>query len=133
MALNASGQISIGGSTVGQSVNLELGRSATASSSLGESDLRTLAEKASGAISLSDFSGKSNELAMDVWQWKPSSPLYMVVDNTMLQTYQYIWNDVVMDWGNSVSFTTGGFTYYKGAYVTTVNGFAAYKIMKAVA
>lgn len=60
MPLNSSGTISIGGSTAGQSINLELGRSATASSNLNESTLRTLAGVASGAISLSSFYGKSN-------------------------------------------------------------------------
>jgi hypothetical protein len=60
MPLNSSGAISIGGSTSGQSINLELGRSATATSSLNETALRTLAGVASGAISLSNFYGKSN-------------------------------------------------------------------------
>lgn len=60
MPLNSSGAISIGGSTTGQSINLELGRSATATSSLGETALRNLAGVASGAISLSSFYGKSN-------------------------------------------------------------------------
>lgn len=63
MPLNSSGPISIGGSTVGQSINLELGRSATAQSSLNESVLRTLAGVASGQISLSNFYGKSNVIA----------------------------------------------------------------------
>ena len=56
--------LSIGGSTSGQSINLELGRSATATSSLNESALRTLAGVSSGAISISDFYGASN--AIDV-------------------------------------------------------------------
>lgn len=60
MPLNTSGPISIGGSTTGQSINLELGRAAGASSNLNESALRTLAALPSGAISLSDFYGKSN-------------------------------------------------------------------------
>ena len=60
MPLNNSGPISIGGSTAGQSINLELGRAATASSNLNESALRTLAGVPSGAISLSNFYGKSN-------------------------------------------------------------------------
>jgi len=62
MALVTSGAISIGGSTVGRSINLELGRSATATSSLGESALRSLANDTSGAISMSTFYGKSNAL-----------------------------------------------------------------------
>jgi hypothetical protein len=60
MPLVSSGEISIGGSTTDRSINLELGRSATATSSLNESALRTLAGVASGAISLSSFYGKAN-------------------------------------------------------------------------
>lgn len=60
MPLVSSGEISIGGSTANRSINLELGRSATATSSLGESALRTLAGVSSGAISLSNFYGKSS-------------------------------------------------------------------------
>jgi hypothetical protein len=62
MALNASGPISIGGATTGESINLELGRSATATSQMNESAMRSLAGVASGAISLSSFYGKSNRL-----------------------------------------------------------------------
>jgi len=60
MPLVTSGSISIGGSTTNRSINLELGRSATATSSLGETTLRNLAGVSSGAISLSSFYGKSN-------------------------------------------------------------------------
>ena len=60
MALASSGTLSIGGSTTDRSINLELGRSATATSSLGETDLRTLAGVSSGAIAISDFYGASN-------------------------------------------------------------------------
>lgn len=59
MALASSGVISIGGTTATRSINLELSRSATATSSLGEADLRTLAGVSSGAISMSNFYGKS--------------------------------------------------------------------------
>lgn len=41
-------------------VNTELGRSSTASISLGETAVRTLAGIASGAISMNDLRGKSN-------------------------------------------------------------------------
>ena len=60
MALVSTGEISIGGSTAGRSINLELGRAAGATSSLGETALRTLAGVASGAISMNNFYGKSN-------------------------------------------------------------------------
>ena len=52
--------MSIGGSTTGRSINLEIGRSATATSSLGETALRDLAGVSSGAISISNFYGKSS-------------------------------------------------------------------------
>jgi hypothetical protein len=60
MALNPSGVMSIGGPTVGASINLELNLSETANSSIGQENFRTLAAVPSGPISLSDFYGKSN-------------------------------------------------------------------------
>ena len=60
MALNASGPISLGGATTGESINLELGLSGTATITLNDAGVRTLGGKASGAISLNDFYGKSN-------------------------------------------------------------------------
>ena len=60
MALVTSGAISIGGTTTNRSINLEISRSATATSSLGETNLRTLAGVSSGAISMSDFYGASS-------------------------------------------------------------------------
>ena len=70
MTMVSSGTISIGGSAtsggLNQSINIELGRSATATSSLNESALRTLAGVPSGAISLSNFYGKSNEFAFTI-------------------------------------------------------------------
>lgn len=60
MTLNSSGKISLGGSTVGQSIELELGLSGTASASFNSSAFRTLAGIASGPISLNSFYGKSN-------------------------------------------------------------------------
>jgi hypothetical protein len=63
MTLATSGIMSIGGTTTDRSINVELGRSATATSSMGETDLRGLADVSSGAISMSNFYGKSN------YQW----------------------------------------------------------------
>ena len=61
MTLNSSGPISLGGSTAGQSINLELGKSATATVSLNDTDVRTLAGVASGAIIVpTNFYGKSS-------------------------------------------------------------------------
>lgn len=59
MALCASGEMALGGSTTGRSVNLELARSATAAICMNETAVRTLAGVASGAISMNCFYGKS--------------------------------------------------------------------------
>ena len=60
MALNTTGAISLGGSTAGQSINLELGQAATAQVSLNATNVRTLAGVASGAIVMpTNFYGKS--------------------------------------------------------------------------
>ena len=70
MTMVSSGPISIGGNAttggLNQSINIELGRSATATSSLNESALRTLAGVPSGAISLSNFYGKANQFAFTI-------------------------------------------------------------------
>ena len=60
MALNNSGPISLGGATVGQSINLELGNAATAVASINSTPFRTLANVPSGTITLSNFYGKSS-------------------------------------------------------------------------
>lgn len=60
MPLNSSGPISLAGSTVGQSIALELGRSATGQISINDSDVRALAGILSGQIALSNFYGKSS-------------------------------------------------------------------------
>jgi hypothetical protein len=64
MTMVSTGEISIGGNAtsggLNRSINIELGRAASATSSLNESALRTLAGVPSGAISLSNFYGKSN-------------------------------------------------------------------------
>lgn len=61
MTLNASGPISLAGSTSGQSIAVELGQSATGQISLNDSAVRTLAGVASGAIIMpTNFYGKSN-------------------------------------------------------------------------
>lgn len=70
MTMVSSGPISLGGnattSGLNQSVNIELGRSATASINMNESAVRGLAGVASGAISMSNFYGKSNEFAFTI-------------------------------------------------------------------
>ena len=61
MTLNLSGPISLGGSTTGQSINLELSQSATAQVSLNDTNVRTLAAVPSGAIIVpTNFYGKSS-------------------------------------------------------------------------
>ena len=68
MTMVSSGPISLGGtattSGLNQSVNVELGRSGTASINMNESAVRTLAAVPSGAISMSNFYGKSNRVSI---------------------------------------------------------------------
>ena len=67
MALNSTGPISLGGSTTGQSIALELSLSATAAISLNDSAVRTLAGVASGAIVMpTNFYGKSNATTLTI-------------------------------------------------------------------
>lgn len=61
MALNASGPISLAGSTTGQSIAVELGLGATTEISLNQANVRVLAKVLTGVIVMPiDFWGKSN-------------------------------------------------------------------------
>jgi hypothetical protein len=61
MALNSSGPISLGGTTAGQSIELELGGTGTTAISLNDTTVRTLAGVSSGAITMpTDFWGRSS-------------------------------------------------------------------------
>jgi hypothetical protein len=61
MALNPSGAISLAGPSAGQSIAVELGVSATATISLNDTNVRTLAQVPSGVIVMpTNFYGKSN-------------------------------------------------------------------------
>jgi hypothetical protein len=61
MTLNASGQISLAGTTAGQSIELELGGTGTTTISLNDTNVRTLSGTAAGTqVSFSTFYGKSN-------------------------------------------------------------------------
>ena len=81
MALNASGQISMAGSTVGQSIELELGGNGTTTISLNDTNARTLAGIASGSISLADFYGKSTGPTIGGYYagnyYTPSVPVFL--------------------------------------------------------
>ena len=66
MALAATGSISLGGSTAGRSVNLELKKAAGAKISLNDTAVRSLAKKASGVIKMSDLRGKSSVISTTV-------------------------------------------------------------------
>ena len=121
MTLNTSGPISLGGSTTGQSINLELGRSATAQVSLNESAVRTLAGVPSGAIVMpTNFYGKSSavfRLDSDVYSdfgiagVEPSTGVNFTVrsDGTILVTGD---NSGTLANYNWITPTTGSTTYY---------------------
>jgi hypothetical protein len=73
MALNNTGALSLGGSTAGESINLEMGLSATAQISLNDTVIRGLAGVTSGQISISNFYGKSNVSYFTAMQYNASS------------------------------------------------------------
>lgn len=70
MTMVSSGPISLGGNAttggLNQSINIELGQSATATISLNDSNVRTLLAVPSGAISLNNAYGKANQFAFTI-------------------------------------------------------------------
>ncbi len=68
MALTSSGEISLGGTTAGRSVNLELGQAAGATITMNDTNLRSLFGVASGQISMSSGYGKSSQFSTGIVQ-----------------------------------------------------------------
>lgn len=67
MAMNSSGQISLAGTTAGESIEIENGGNGTTQISLNDTAVRTLAQVPSGQISMpSDFWGKANTLSLTI-------------------------------------------------------------------
>lgn len=67
MPINGSGPVSLAGSTVGQSIALELGLASSATISLLDSNVRTLAGVPSGAVTMpTNFYGKSNRVTSNI-------------------------------------------------------------------
>ena len=70
MTMVSSGPISLGGNAttggLNQSINIELGQSATATISLNDANVRTLLGVPSGAISLNNAYGKANQFAFTI-------------------------------------------------------------------
>jgi hypothetical protein len=132
----STGPISLGGTAttggLNQSVNVELGRSGTATINMNESAVRGLAGVASGAISISNFYGKSSafaatisssqqELNLRTWAlangWNGSSAAQITVGSGV-----YIWSDntsvagLTIDgsWPGGITLINNGFIMGKG-------------------
>ena len=114
-----TGPISLGGTAtsggLNQSVNVELGRSGTATINMNESAVRTLAGVASGAISMNNFYGKSNAFTFN----------RTISTNT--QNYNLL-NDMVANGYTNGSAYVANITVNSGIYVwsdsTSLAGFA---------
>ena len=67
MALNSSGSISLAGTTLGESIQIELGGNGATQISLNDSTVRTLAGVSSGQIVMpTDFYGKSDTFSFNL-------------------------------------------------------------------
>jgi hypothetical protein len=95
MPLNNSGQLALGGSTVGESVNLELGKAATAQVGMNDTDLRTLFGVSTGQISMSNGYGKS------------TGPSIGLVDQTANQQYFTFSTETIATISGSIASSPG--------------------------
>lgn len=146
MTLNASGPLSMGGSTVGQSINLELGVSATAQGALNDTSFRTLAGVASGQISISNFYGKSSATYFMAYCSVDSSPLatdtsnniyvggsgsgsvpYLGKINASNQAFSYFYSYSLQDAGNNyaLEYEPSTASVWQGGYKRLTYSFAA--------
>ena len=124
MPLNLTGPISLGGPTTGQSINLELSQGASAQVSLNDTNVRTLAGVASGAIVMpTDFYGKGgatvnfNDAVVTAAGVPSQSAGYRI--NTNGFVYQVV-NGVDTSLGQWVTPSSAGGNYE--VYATLVSG-----------
>jgi hypothetical protein len=125
MTLAASGALSLGGTDTNRSVNLELSQSATAQISMNDTNVRTLAGVASGAITLAtDFYNKSASAVVNFADavvtaaGVPSQSAGYRID-TNGSVYQVV-NSVDTSLGQWVTPTSAGGNYE--VYATLVSG-----------
>ena len=116
MALNNSGTISIGGTVVGQSIELELGMSGTVLASLNDSALRTLAAVPSGTIAMNNFYGKSNAPVVPT---QPAGSVSSTFSNVMGTTTDYLLR--IHLFKNSTTNVVGMGLYYTGFSLAAVS------------
>jgi hypothetical protein len=116
MTLNASGPISLGGSTVGESVNLELGQSATATISFNDAAVRTLTGTTAGST-----------LSMPGGFWgKSTAPYRFTFFNTSATTISP--NNMFVDSsGNTYLASDYGYVVKFDTHGTFVWGYNIYK------
>jgi len=104
MTLNASGPISLGGSTTGQSINLEIGQTATQTISLNQTAVRALAGRTTAGSSVivpTNFYSKSY--------------YYLVASSNPYTTYSFV--------SQQGGTQNGGGSYpYIPSYATDING-----------
>lgn len=126
MALPASGQISL------SQVAVELGRASNATTSLGESAVRSLAGVPSGAISLDNLHGKSaafaatittsqQELNLATWAsangWNGSASATITINSGV-----YIWSDNTATPALTTGSFPGGLTIINNGYIMGKGG-----------
>ena len=134
MTLNATGPISLGGATTGQSVNLELAQSATAQISFNDANVRTLTGTTAGTalVMPTNFYGKSNRAALSFAYSANTANASLNV--TSISGYSAGISDITITvnsgiWVYSTSTATPGLTLTGGASGDTItlvnNGFIA--------
>ena len=112
--------MSIGGPTVGQSINLELNLSATANSNLNQANFRTLAAVPAGQISISNFYGKSNFVARGMGNYYVSPVGTITTTSTTGTYYCNIETDNSLTPFGSI---TGPYLGQKGGIANSIYGF----------
>lgn len=100
MALNTTGAISLGGTTVGQSIEIELGGTGTTQISLNNTNVRALAGVPSGTITMpTDFWGKSTGTLYTTWTYRGET----TVSRTSTARNAIAWGNSTFVWVNGNS------------------------------
>lgn len=118
MTLNSSGPISLGGSTTGQSVNLELGQPATAQISFNDAAVRTLTGTSANTalVMPTNFYGKSS-VSITIPSATQNLVTSVPISSYSASSALFSLNQYAGEYGGALS--SSGFSYFKiGDWIT---------------
>ena len=117
MPMNDTGQITLGGATLGESISVQVKQTTTTATSMNDANVRSLAGVPSGAIKFSDVRGKAYNA---VWAWGQNNIGWLGQNDRITRSSAVQIGSSSQHWSS----TTGGNVGFSGNayFLSIING-----------